>query len=75
MIALLALVSISFDASLRNVLQVLVSFSDDLRKLHGLLVDVIDFQESKRQRRLVVLEGIDLYKGLGDFLEVLQVRA
>ena len=44
MIALLALVSISFDASLRNVLQVLVSFSDDLRKLHGLLVDVIDFK-------------------------------
>jgi len=64
-------------------LQVLESFSDDLRKLHGLLVDVIDFQESKRQRRLVVLEGIDLdldkekraYEGLGDFLEVLQVRA
>ena len=67
----------------RVLMQVLDSFTDDLRKLHGLLVDVIDFQESKRQRRLVVLEGIDLdldkekraYEGLGDFLEVLQVRA
>ncbi len=33
MIALLALVSVSFDASLRNVLQVLVSFSDISSKI------------------------------------------
>ena len=56
---------------------VLESFSDKLHNFHTLLESVIDFQESKLQRRLVVLEGVDAdldeekrcYEGLGDFLE------
>ena len=56
---------------------VLESFSEKLYNLHMLLSRVVDFQESKLQRRLVVLEGVDedldeekrCYEGLGSFLE------
>jgi DNA mismatch repair protein MSH5 len=61
----------------RILAQVQHSFSDKCHNLHRLLENVVDFPESKLQRRLVVLEGVDedldeekrCYEGLGDFLE------
>ena len=65
------------DFELPPILQtVLESFSDKLHNLFVLIESVVDFPESKLQRRLVVVAGVDedldeekrCYEGLGNFL-------
>ena len=65
------------DFELPPILQtVLENFSDKLHNLFVLIESVVDFPESKLQRRLVVVAGVDedldeekrCYEGLGNFL-------